>query len=98
MTHAEPFPLRVPDAELDDLRRRLANSRWPAEIDGAGWDYGTDHSFLRSVVEHWLHKYDWRRVESEVNAPGSFVTEAAGQRVHFLHVRSSEPGVFLVSV
>ena len=92
MTHPEPFPLRVPDAELDDLRRRLANSRWPAEIDGAAWDYGTDQSFLRSVVEHWLHNYDWRGVESEVNALGSFVTEAAGQRVHFLHVRSSEPG------
>jgi pimeloyl-ACP methyl ester carboxylesterase len=82
--------LAVDDAELDDLRRRLAGARWPAEIDGANWDYGTDQGFLKSVVDHWLHHYDWRRVESEVNAVGSFVTEAAGQRVHFLHARSED--------
>lgn len=90
MTHPEPLLLAVDDAELDDLRRRLAGARWPAEIDGANWDYGTDQGFLKSVVDHWLHHYDWRRVESEVNAVGSFVTEAAGQRVHFLHARSED--------
>lgn len=91
MSNPEPLLLRVGESELDDLRRRLANTRWPAEIDGANWDYGTDQGFLKSVVEHWLHHYDWRRVESEVNALGSFVTEAAGQRVHFLHARSADP-------
>lgn len=90
MTRPESFPLRVPEAELEDLRRRLANTRWPAEIGGAAWSYGTDQGFLRSVVDHWLHHYDWRRVESEVNTFGSFITEAAEQRVHFLHLRSSE--------
>ncbi|BBX24733.1 epoxide hydrolase [Mycolicibacter terrae] len=90
MTHPEPLLLAVDDAELDDLRRRLAGARWPTEIDGANWDYGTDQGFLKSVVDHWLHHYDWRRVESEVNAVGSFVTEAAGQRVHFLHARSED--------
>jgi len=87
----EPLTLRVADRDLDDLRHRLANARWPAEIDGAGWDYGTDQAFLKSVVDHWLHRYDWRRVEAEVNALGSHVTVAAAQRVHFLHVRSTEP-------
>ena len=51
-------------------------------------DYGTDQAFLKTVVDHWLHHYDWRSTEAEVNAIGSFVTEAAGQRVHFLHARS----------
>jgi pimeloyl-ACP methyl ester carboxylesterase len=87
----EPLTLEVDDRELDDLRRRLTNTRWPAEIDGAGWDYGTDQGFLKDVVAHWLHHYDWRRVEAEVNDVGSFVTEAAGQRVHFLHARSTDP-------
>lgn len=90
MTSPAPLPLAVGEAELEDLRHRLSMTRWPAEIDGAGWDYGTDQGFLRSVVEHWLHRYDWRRVEAEVNDFGSFVTEAAGQRVHFLHARSSD--------
>jgi epoxide hydrolase len=84
----EQLALNVDEAQLDDLRRRLSGARWPAEITGAAWDYGTDQSFLRSVVDHWLNRYDWRRVEAEVNAVGSFVTEAAGQRVHFLHARS----------
>ncbi|MGV0904103.1 epoxide hydrolase family protein [Mycobacterium novum] len=91
MAEPEPLVLRVADRELDDLRRRLAATRWPAEIDGAGWDYGTDQGFLKNVVEHWLHRYDWRRVEAEINDVGSFVTEAAGQRVHFLHARSTDP-------
>lgn len=90
MNRPEPWPLRVSESELDDLRRRLANTRWPAEIDGAGWDYGTDQAFLKAVVDRWLHTYDWRQVEAEVNEFGSFVTAAAGQRVHFLHVRSPD--------
>ncbi len=88
MGTVQPFIVRVDEAQLDDLRHRLGNARWPAEIAGAAWDYGTDQAFLKTVVDHWLHRYDWRSTEAEVNAVGSFVTEAAGQRVHFLHARS----------
>jgi epoxide hydrolase len=86
----ESFVLDVPEVQISNLRQRLSNARWPAEIAGAGWDYGTDQSFLRGVVDHWVNRYDWRCVEAEVNAIGSFVTEAAGQRVHFLHARSDD--------
>jgi epoxide hydrolase len=85
----EPFPIAIPDAQLDDLHRRLVSARWPAEIDDAGWDYGTEQGFLRSVIDRWLNGYDWRRTESDLNGWGSFVTTAAGQRVHLLHVRSA---------
>ncbi len=87
----EPLALAVPEDQLSDLRQRLANARWPAEIADAGWDYGTDQAFLKTVVDQWAHRYDWRATEAEVNALGSFVTEAAGQRVHFLHARSDAP-------
>jgi pimeloyl-ACP methyl ester carboxylesterase/GNAT superfamily N-acetyltransferase len=90
-TPIQPYVLDIPEAQLDDLRRRLSAARWPAEIAEAGWDYGTEQSFLKNVIDHWLHRYDWRSTESEVNATGSFVTEAAGQRVHFLHSRSEHP-------
>jgi pimeloyl-ACP methyl ester carboxylesterase/GNAT superfamily N-acetyltransferase len=90
-TPIQPYVLDIPEAQLDDLRRRLSAARWPAEIAEAGWDYGTEQSFLKNVIDHWLHRYDWRATESEVNATGSFVTEAAGQRVHFLHSRSEHP-------
>lgn len=83
-----PYPIEVSQSQLDDLRHRLTTARWPAEIAGAEWDYGTDQNFLRAVIDHWLHRYDWRTTEAEVNAAGSFVTEAAGQRVHFLHAKS----------
>jgi pimeloyl-ACP methyl ester carboxylesterase len=88
----EPFTIAVPGADLDDLRRRLEGARWPAEIEDAGWDYGTDQAFLRDVVERWLGGYDWRATEAELNGWGSSVTEAAGQRVHFLHAPSDGTG------
>lgn len=86
-----PLTLQVDDAELDDLRHRLTRTRWPTEIDNAAWDYGTDQTFLKSLVDHWAHQYDWRRTEAEVNSLGSCITQAAGQRVHFLHARSADP-------
>lgn len=79
------------DAQLDDLRRRLDNARWPVEIADAGWDYGTEQAFLRSVIDRWRDGYDWRATESEINRWGSHITIAAGQRVHFLHTPSSDP-------
>jgi microsomal epoxide hydrolase len=85
----EPFTIAIPDSELDDLHRRLVSARWPVELDGAGWDYGTDQAFLRSVIDRWADGYDWRRTEAELNGWGSFVTTAAGLRVHLLHVRSA---------
>lgn len=86
-----PYPIAVAQEELDDLHRRLESARWPAEIDGAGDDYGTDHAFLRTVIDRWANGYDWRRTEAELNGWGSFTTVAAGQRVHFLHTRSADP-------
>ncbi|TQR84923.1 epoxide hydrolase [Mycobacterium hodleri] len=86
-----PYPIAIAQEELDDLQRRLELARWPAEIDGAGADYGTDQAFLRTVIDRWANGYDWRRTEAELNRWGSFTTVAAGQRVHFLHTRSTDP-------
>ncbi|MCV7229216.1 epoxide hydrolase family protein [Mycolicibacterium komossense] len=85
----EPYPIAIDDAQLVDLRHRLESARWPAEITGAGWDYGTDQDFLRSVVQRWVGGYDWRITEAELNELGSMRTEAAGQQVHLLHARSA---------
>jgi epoxide hydrolase len=86
----QPYVIDVAESQLDDLRDRLTRARWPAEIDGAGWNYGTEQAFLRSVVDRWANGYDWRRTEAEINDWGSFVTTAAGQRVHLLHVPSTD--------
>ncbi len=89
----DPVPFRIdgPDEVLTDLRDRLAHTRWPDQIPGSGWDYGTDTAYLRDLVEYWRSEYDWRAAEARLNALPQFVTEIDGQRVHFFHVRSPEP-------
>ena len=55
-----PFRIQVPDAVLTDLKDRLSRARFPGEIPGAGWDYGTDLAYLKDLVTYWRTRYDWR--------------------------------------
>lgn len=87
-----PFRIDVPQAELDDLRLRLERTRWPDELPGTGWDYGVPQSYARELVDFWRTGYDWRAEEARLNAIPQFLTTIDGQRVHFLHLRSPEPG------
>ncbi len=87
-----PFELRVPQADLDDLRERLARTRWVGEFDGGGWSYGTSRAYLRELCEYWRTGFDWRACEARLNAFGQVVTDVDGQRVHAVHAPSSEPG------
>lgn len=86
-----PFRIDIPQAQLDDLKARLANTRWPDELPDVGWSYGVPTSYLRGLAEYWADGFDWRRQEARLNEHPQFVTEVEGQRVHFLHVRSPEP-------
>jgi pimeloyl-ACP methyl ester carboxylesterase len=85
-----PFTVDVPDAVLVDLHDRLSRTRFPEQIPGAGWDYGTELGYARDLVTYWNESYDWRKQEARLNSFEQFVTEIDGQRVHFLHVRSPE--------
>ncbi|MET9001510.1 epoxide hydrolase family protein [Amycolatopsis sp. NPDC004169] len=87
----DPFRLDVPQADLDELHRRLADTRWPGELPGAGWDYGVDQTSLIDLVGYWRSGFDWRAQEARLNAHPQFTTTIDGQRIHFLHVRSPEP-------
>jgi epoxide hydrolase len=87
-----PFVIEVPQADLDDLSDRLARTRFAPAAPGDSWDYGTPESYLRESVEHWRTAFDWRAVEERANSFPQFVTDVDGQTVHFLHVRSAEPG------
>ncbi|TDD87222.1 epoxide hydrolase family protein [Actinomadura rubrisoli] len=86
------FCINVPNAALDDLRARLGLTRWPDELPGVGWSYGVPAAYVRDLSEYWRTGYDWRRHEAELNGFPQFTTAIEGQRVHFLHVRSPEPG------
>lgn len=85
----DPFRIAIPDADLDDLRRRLLGARWPAEMPGEGWSRGIPAGYLRELVADWTTGYDWRAQEARLNAFPQATTGIDGQRIHFLHVRSS---------
>ncbi|WP_422771042.1 epoxide hydrolase family protein [Plantactinospora sp. WMMC1484] len=86
-----PFRIAVPQADLDDLARRLANTRWPSEMPDCGWDRGVPLDYLRELTEYWRTSYDWRAAEAKLNSYPQFTTEIDGANVHFMHVRSPEP-------
>ncbi|HXD04347.1 MAG TPA: epoxide hydrolase N-terminal domain-containing protein, partial [Novosphingobium sp.] len=86
-----PFHAVVSDEVLRDLAARLARTRYPDQLEGAGWDYGTELGYLSHFCEYWRTGYDWRAAEARFNAFPQFVTEAQGERLHFYHVRSPEP-------
>ncbi|MFI6395790.1 epoxide hydrolase family protein [Nonomuraea sp. NPDC050540] len=88
----KPFTIDVPQADLDDLRERLARTRWPARLPGAEWSRGVPVAYLRELAGHWADGYDWRAWEAKMNAFPQFTTEIDGQRIHFFHVRSADPG------
>ncbi|NGY62802.1 epoxide hydrolase [Lentzea sp. NEAU-D13] len=86
------FEVAVPESSVDDLRSRLSLTRWPDAETVSDWSQGAPLSFVRSLAEHWEHKYDWRSVESRLNALPQFRAEIDGLGIHFLHVRSPHAG------
>jgi microsomal epoxide hydrolase len=93
-----PFRVEVPDAVLDDLRDRLARTRWPDQMANSGWGYGTDLDYLRDLCETWGTTFDWRAQEGRFNRWPHFLTEIDGQQVHFIHARSPEPDAFPIVI
>ena len=87
-----PFRLDVPQAELDDLAERLRRTRWPEAETVDDWSQGVPLAFVRSLCDHWADGYDWRVVEARLNGLGQHRTVIDGLGIHFLHVRSPEPG------
>jgi pimeloyl-ACP methyl ester carboxylesterase len=92
--HVEPFRIAVPDAVLADVRERLARTRFPDEIPGSGWGYGTDLAYMRELVAHWRDRYDWRAAEARLNAFAQFRASVGGLGIHFIHERGVGPAPF----
>jgi epoxide hydrolase len=91
-TEIRPFRIDIPQADLDDLNDRLARTRWPRQLPGEGWSRGVPVTYLEKLADYWRDDYDWRRHEARLNEFPQFMTEIDGQDIHFLHVRSTEPG------
>jgi pimeloyl-ACP methyl ester carboxylesterase len=83
----EPFSIEVDDAVLEDLRDRLARTRWPSAAPGAAWEQGTELGWLRGVSAYWANEFDWRSHERRLNSYPQFVADVDGVAVHFVHVQ-----------
>ena len=87
----EPFRIAVPQATLDDLAERLARTRWPGALDGAGWEDGTSRAYLHELVAWWQTGFDWRAQEAAINRFPQFRATVDGVGLHFVHVRGKGP-------
>ena len=83
----KPYKINVPQMTLDDMRTRLARTRWTDEIEGAMWDYGTNLQYLRELCHYWHNDFNWRKQESVLNDFANFQTEIDGLKIHFIHER-----------
>jgi pimeloyl-ACP methyl ester carboxylesterase len=86
-----PFTVAIPDTEIDDLKLRLARTRWPNQETVPDWSQGVRLENTASLIEYWEKNYDWRRFERELNSFPQFVTNIDGLDIHFIHVRSKNP-------
>jgi pimeloyl-ACP methyl ester carboxylesterase len=85
-----PFRIEIPQADLDDLRDRLARTRWP-QLLSSSWERGVPVEYLKELTEYWANSYDWRAQEAALNQYPQFTTTIDGQNIHYLHVESPEP-------
>jgi pimeloyl-ACP methyl ester carboxylesterase len=89
-----PFRIAVSDDVLSDLRDRLVRTRWPDQIPGSEWNYGTDLATLQELCEYWRTSFDWRTAEAELNAWPQFTTTIDDINMHFVHARSPHADAF----
>lgn len=86
-----PFRIDVPDSVLDDLRRRLTDTRWPEPECVDDWSQGIPLAYTRSLADYWAGDYDWRTRETALNRFDQYTTEIDGLDLHFIHQRSPHP-------
>ena len=86
-----PFRIDISEAEVRDLKARLANTRWPTDV-ASDWSRGTPASYARTLADRWANDFDWAAQQDALNAFPQFVADVDGQSIHFVHVRSAIPG------
>ena len=93
-----PFTFQAPQAELDELRRRIKATRWPEKENVADTSQGVPLTPLQELARYWATDYDLRKPEAKLNALPQFITEIDGLDIHFIHVRSKHKGALPVIV
>ena len=92
-TAIHPFRIEISDSQIDDLRARLAATRWPQPV-VRDFSHGQSVSLVQELADYWRDGFDWRAQEARLNALPQFTTEIDGQTIHFIHVKSAEADAF----
>lgn len=92
-TTIRPFKLDFPQRRIDDLRRRLAQTRWPQPV-ADDFSHGQALSLVKSLAAYWAEGFDWQVHQAKLNSIPQFITEIEGQTIHFMHVKSQRPDAF----
>jgi len=87
----EPFKIAVPEATLEDLNHRLDRTRWPDEIPTSGWDYGSNLTYMKELVDYWRTSFDWRAQEEALNRMPQFMANVGAADIHFVHGKGKGP-------
>ncbi len=87
----QPFTIDVPDSILEDLKSRLERTRWPDELPGTNWEYGSNLDYVKELVEYWRTKFDWHAQEKLINSFSHFKSEVDGLNIHFIHEKGKGP-------
>ena len=87
----EPFEIAISDEVLDDLRQRLSLTRWPDEMPGTGWEYGSNLDYIKELCEYWRTDFDWRAQEKKLNAFNHYKSEVDGLSIHFILEKGTGP-------
>lgn len=85
-SEVRPFQIAVPQSDIDDLRDRIAQTRWPDELPDVGWNYGVPLDYVKELADYWRSAYNWRKYEARLNNYAQFTTTIDRANVHFLHV------------
>jgi epoxide hydrolase len=88
----QPYRVHIPEADLVELRTRLARTRWPEAAPVPGWAQGVPLEVVRDLCRYWVDGYQWRATEARLNAVPQYLVSVNGLRVHVLHARSPHPG------
>jgi pimeloyl-ACP methyl ester carboxylesterase len=83
------FKCNISQVFIDDLKSRISQTRWTDEIKNSGWQYGADLSYMKELSDYWLNKFDWRKIENEINLYPNYIADIEGIKIHFLHVKGN---------
>jgi pimeloyl-ACP methyl ester carboxylesterase len=89
MKNVTEFKVSIPQSDINELKARLQNTRWPGEAEGSAWNFGTSEVYLKKLVTYWTTNYDWRKHEAALNKYPQYIATVDGIKVHFQYIKGS---------